>query len=89
MSRSLYLTICLLVICLALVGCGTDSYATRAVASPSAPTSPLPTATFLPTQPPTPAPLPSATSTSTALPPAAQMLFLSSNDNWGETEPCG
>jgi hypothetical protein len=93
MGRFLYLTACFLVACLALAGCGTGSFATRQVSVLPVQTSPLPTATALPmptalpTHPPTSAPSP--TSTPTPLPPPAQILFLSTNDNWGETEPCG
>ena len=76
----------LLLLGLALAACGApvptaDSPSAPTAGSPPTPVaaSPLPT----PTEPPTVAPLPSPTAA------PFQLVILHTNDNWGETEPCG
>jgi hypothetical protein len=66
----------LLAISLCLSSCISDSNDELQV-SPLSQVSPLPVATF------TPSP------TFTATPVAMQLVVLHTNDNWGETEPCG
>ena len=63
-----------------VAGCGGATPEADSQTSPLAPTRTLaPTATLTPT------PAPTAT-----LPPAPiQLTVLHTNDNWGETEPCG
>lgn len=76
-----------------LAGCGTATPGAETYTSPPDAVSPLATATAAPTS--TPVPTPSPTSTSTPLPTptpalqAIQLVVLHTNDNWGETEPCG
>lgn len=66
----------LLAIGLFVSSCNSDSQNELQV-SPLSQVSPLPVATF------TPSP------TFTAMPVAMQLVVLHTNDNWGETEPCG
>ena len=66
----------LLVLCLLAAGCGavaSEADRSGAVAASGKYTSPLVE----------PSPLPSVT------PAPSQLLVLHTNDNWGETEPCG
>lgn len=77
----------LLALSLATVGCATDSPEATAPVSPTQIVSTVATATTTPTQTsvPTSTPVPSPTPTSEPL----QLVILHTNDNWGETEPCG
>jgi len=83
----------LLVLGSILVGCGspTPTAQTDLMQSPLVADSPLPTptatkapsATLVPTFTPQPTPTPLPT------PAPGQIVVLHTNDNWGETEPCG
>lgn len=76
----------LLILSLILASCGTSTPGTR-----------LPTSTVVqsvlesPLAPPTATPTSTPEPTATPLPTAApvQLTVLHTNDNWGETEPCG
>jgi hypothetical protein len=59
--------------------------------TPLAPESPIPTSTPLPPQPPTPSPttLSSESPIPTPAQESGQLIVLHTNDNWGETLPCG
>jgi hypothetical protein len=79
--RSLSVVARILALCLAAVGCAAEM---PEPASPISTTgSALPVATSTPVPTPTLAPVP----TPTAEP--VQVVILHTNDNWGETEPCG
>jgi hypothetical protein len=71
--------LCLLALSLPVLACGTGTPERDPHTSPLARSSPVPTSTPVPTQPPTPLP--------TRAP--LQLVVLHTNDNWGETEPCG
>ena len=79
--RSLSIASGLLVLCLVAVGCATDTPGPGSAVSPPQPVLPVATSTVVPTATPEP------TSTPTAAP--VQLVILHTNDNWGETEPCG
>jgi hypothetical protein len=72
---------CLLVVGLLAISCGTVTPTASVQTSPLAANSPLPSATV--------APIPRPTSTATLLPAPVTLVILHTNDNWGETEPCG
>lgn len=80
-------TAILMVLALIVAACGpTASPSGRmeigdALTSPLSPVSPV----FVETKAPTPTPVP----VPTALPEPMQLVVLHTNDNWGETEPCG
>lgn len=90
-----YSLFCLLILGLVLVGCGTATPESDAQVSPEpdaqfsplAHVSPLATATPFPTE--TPVPQPTFTPTPMVTPAPLQLVVLHTNDNWGETEPCG
>jgi hypothetical protein len=100
--RSTLSLICLLALSLAAAGCASQAAVPDAdlQESPLVAFSPLPTATPnftatpVPTEPP-PAPtatqMPTSTPTATLAPALGSMelVILHTNDNWGETEPCG
>jgi hypothetical protein len=85
------LAVCLLIAGVLMGGCGSGSEQGHP------PESPLPTAgvggtaAALPTDVPTPTTAPTATTAPvpTAASSALQLVILHTNDNWGETEPCG
>lgn len=87
----------LLVFSLLLVGCGTATpeprgqapAASDAQVSPLVHVSVLPTPTAAPVH--TPAALSAPADTPAPMPAqrASQLVVLHTNDNWGETEPCG
>jgi hypothetical protein len=93
----------MLALSLGLAGCGATTPEAVEQTSPLARVSPLSTPTFSPTPVPAPTltPVPAPTLTPTPLPgptftPTAEAVFtgaqwvvLHTNDNWGETEPCG
>jgi hypothetical protein len=87
--------ICVTVLSVLITGCGTGTPGTGVQESPLVMDSSVPSATIAPTQPSTasaaPTLPPTATPTSTASPSPAplQLVVLHTNDNWGETEPCG
>jgi hypothetical protein len=64
-----------------VVACGTVT------PEPDVQASPLSTSTLMPMN--SPGPTPSLTTTPTVEPTLMQLLVLHTNDNWGETEPCG
>ena len=70
-----------LALCLVAVGCATDTSGLRSGISSPQQVSPVATSTAVPTATYVPTP------TATAGP--VQMVILHTNDNWGETEPCG
>jgi hypothetical protein len=72
---------CLLALGLLAAACGTVTPTAGVQTSPLAANSPLPSATAAPILPPT--------STAAPLPAPATLVVLHTNDNWGETEPCG
>ncbi len=78
---------------LAAGGCGSTSPSGGVLESPLAAVSPLSTESPSPVPTPTPTPTVSPTQTPTVSPtPTAmpiQLVVLHTNDNWGETEPCG
>ena len=88
-ARPLIWLVGLLVLGLLLAGCGEpvvtgepeSMLQTEAQLSPLVADSPLPTPTPLPSDTPTPTPRPT--------PSPGQLVLLHTNDNWGETEPCG
>jgi 2',3'-cyclic-nucleotide 2'-phosphodiesterase (5'-nucleotidase family) len=68
--------VALLIVLGLVVSCGGTTPEADSQVSPLAPASPLlPTVTMAPTATPAPAPI--------------QLTILHTNDNWGETEPCG
>jgi hypothetical protein len=77
------------VICLALSSCGATALEAgpvtpepdRSIALPTVTLTSKPNTTFAATPNPTASPL--------ATPILTELLILHSNDNWGETEPCG
>lgn len=80
-----------LLVGLLVAGCGTapseeDQGRLQSGVSPLPTATPLPSATPVPT--PTPVPTLTPSPTPTPLPPV-QLVVLHTNDNWGETEPCG
>ncbi len=97
--KRIRLTPWLVLVVLLAAGCGTatpgaDIHTSPLVAtSLSVAVSPLATATLAPTSTPLPTPTPLPTSTPTPMPTPAlspiQLVVLHTNDNWGETEPCG
>jgi hypothetical protein len=98
--RSTLILIGLLVLSLAAAGCGsqTATPGPDLQQSPLVAFSPLPTATRdptaapLPTEPsPTATPVPTSAPTVTPTPSlgSLELVVLHTNDNWGETEPCG
>jgi hypothetical protein len=85
---------CFLVLGLVVTGCGTPTpmigVQDDAAVSPLSQVSPLATATLIPTQ----APVPSLTFAPSPMPSPtlsgpSRLVVLHTNDNWGETEPCG
>ena len=86
-SRSIPWVAILMVLALIVVGCGSSQSTPDvletgdSLVSPLSPISPLALETKAPT--PTPVPAPSVD-----LDPL-QLVVLHTNDNWGETEPCG
>ena len=92
LNRSKWWIAGLLILSLILAGCETATPVGEAPASTMAQSvlqSPLapPTAAPTSTPEPTPTPQPTPTSAPTAVP--IQLTVLHTNDNWGETEPCG
>jgi len=87
--RPLAWLVSLLVLGLFVAGCGEPvvtgepepTRQTEAQLSPLVADSPVPTPTPLPSDTPTPTPRPR--------PSPGQLVLLHTNDNWGETEPCG
>jgi hypothetical protein len=79
--RNLSLAVGLLALCVVAVGCATTTPDPGSGVSPPQPVSPLATSTAVPTATPVPTPTPTAA--------PVQMVILHTNDNWGETEPCG
>jgi hypothetical protein len=86
--------VCVLVLSLVSAGCGgvteeadwqTSPLETGGQTSPLAEASPLPGPTSVPT--PIPTLIPTATPQPT--PVSSRLVVLHTNDNWGETEPCG
>jgi hypothetical protein len=73
---------CLVVLSLLAAACATATPQPDVQNSPLVVASPLPSATLA-------APTATAMPTATPLPPAVQLVVLHTNDNWGETEPCG
>ena len=71
--------LCLLVASLVVASCGSGTPLSELQVSPLSQSSPLPTTTASPTDTPTPVPTPEP----------RQLVVLHTNDNWGETEPCG
>jgi hypothetical protein len=71
----------LLALCLIAVGCATDTPEAASPISPIQPVSPVATCTAVPISASVPTPTPTAE--------PMQMVILHTNDNWGETEPCG
>jgi hypothetical protein len=82
-----------LVFVLAVVGCGSPTSEVDVQHSPLGQHSPLPTATPPPTAASVPTTLlttaPTPAFTPAPAPSPGQLIVLHSNDNWGETEPCG
>jgi hypothetical protein len=74
-----------LVLGLVVTGCGGVTPEADWQTSPLAQASPTPAATLTPTSVPTPDP----TATPAATPASGRVVVLHTNDNWGETEPCG
>jgi hypothetical protein len=100
--RSTLSLICLLALCLGVVGCEGQAASPEPdlQESPLTAFSPLPTATPNSTATPMPTeplPMPTATQVPTVEPTAPlatplgsmELVVLHTNDNWGETEPCG
>ncbi len=81
----------LLLLTLITVACSapetTSPTDTAAITSPTAP--PTVTAPVTDSPLPTPTKQPTATPPPSPTPPALQLVILHTNDNWGETEPCG
>jgi hypothetical protein len=82
----------LLVLGLLEVGCSNDSRTADFQSPP--PISPLPAETVVPTvaDPQSlvqDSPLPTVSPALTLVPDSVQLVILHTNDNWGETEPCG
>lgn len=77
--RLAFCLLCLLALSLVVLACGTGTPERDLHTSPLTWSSPVPASTPVPTQPPTPEP--------TRAP--LQLVILHTNDNWGETEPCG
>jgi hypothetical protein len=71
----------LLALCLLAVGCATDTPEATSPVSPTQPVLPVATSTAVPTSTSVPTPTPTAE--------PVQVVILHTNDNWGETEPCG
>jgi hypothetical protein len=100
-ARSGLYILCLLFLSVAVAGCATATVAPTdeaqhsplAYDSPLPTTAPLSTVTAQPTVEPlptaSPAPSPTATPTLRPAPNPGQLVLLHTNDNWGETEPCG
>ena len=88
--RSTVSLICFLALSLAVAGCGSEAATPESdlQQSPLAVFSPLPTATSMLTATPTPT-TPAPTATPVPTPGSSQLVVLHTNDNWGETEPCG
>jgi hypothetical protein len=76
---SAFLTIWLLAVVLLLVSCGTPGPETELETSPLAHDSPLSS----------PLATPTASLASTRVRAPLELTVLHTNDNWGETEPCG
>jgi hypothetical protein len=72
---------CLLLAVLVLAGCGGGAIGIAQAPTVQDPVSPLPAPTALPQA--TPSALPTVT------PRPISLIVLHTNDNWGETEPCG
>ena len=85
-NRSIWWIAGLLILTLIAAGCGA---ATHEGGQPTSTLvqSVLPSPTVPPTVAPTSTPEPTPTSVPTAAP--IQLTVLHTNDNWGETEPCG
>jgi hypothetical protein len=93
-----YRFFCLLIVGI-LIGCGSAtpgpdvrvSPEPDAQLSPLAHVSPLATATAMPTKMPTETPTlqPTFTPTPAVIAEPMQLVVFHTNDNWGETEPCG
>jgi hypothetical protein len=86
--------VCVLILSLGVAGCGvvtqeadwqTSPLETGGQTSPLAEASPLPG----PTSTPTPVPTQIPTATPQPTPVSSRLVVLHTNDNWGETEPCG
>ena len=75
--------IALLAFTLALANCATDPAPTAAGEVGATLEAPSTTVPVVPTETPTDTPEPTAT------PAPLQLVVLHTNDNWGETEPCG
>jgi hypothetical protein len=100
-TRSGRVILSLLALSVAMAGCATATVAPvdEAQHSPLALDSPLPTAaplsevtvqaTVEPLPTVSPAPSPTSTATLRPTPSPGQLVLLHTNDNWGETEPCG
>jgi hypothetical protein len=79
----------LLALSLLAAACGTVTPEAGMQTSPLAAASPLPGTAAAPTASPTAVPTATAIPTATPLPAPAWLVVLHTNDNWGETEPCG
>jgi uncharacterized protein YcfL len=77
--------VCVTVLSLLVTGCGTGTPGVEVQESLPVMDSSVPSATMAPTMPPTATVAP----TTTPLPSPIQLVVLHTNDNWGETEPCG
>ena len=86
LNRSKWWIAGLLILTLIAAGCGTATPEAGQPASTLA-QSVLPSPSVPPTAAPTSTPEPTPTSVPTAAP--IQLTVLHTNDNWGETEPCG
>lgn len=91
--RFWFCTVCLLILSLAVAGCGSVASEPDWQTSPLAQASPSPAPAFTSTPTPastsTPQPAPTFTPVPLPAPAANQLVVLHTNDNWGETEPCG
>ena len=83
-TRVYFTAIALLAFTLTLTNCASEPAPTVLVELGSTPEAiPSATAPVVPTETPTDTPEPTAT------PTPLQLVILHTNDNWGETEPCG
>lgn len=90
MSRlhPVYWSILILMLGLVVGSCGTASNGDPQV-SPLAQLSPLSTVASSPVPAATPTAVATPTLVPTPTPATSQLVVLHTNDNWGETEPCG
>ncbi len=90
-TRSGLSIVLLLILGLFVVGCGTTTPEADLQIPPPAFDSPLSTATPMPTLPSasTSTLVPTATALPSPTPSPFQLVVIHTNDNWGETEPCG